>query len=141
MAKDIFDLGLSYTEKRERVRSHILATRAEPAPRETYRAELFRRVQNTRYGSNVSRLGVREIAADTNLSVGTITDALKGKATKVETLWKLSRYFGVPWFLLFDIDRRYLCQVTEDGTAVEYEVDSKFITPYPGDSVKGKVKA
>lgn len=135
MAKDIYDLGLSYSEKRERVREHIKAIRDEDFPKDLYRSDLFRRVQNTRYGSNVSKLGVREIAADTGLAVGTVTDALKGNASKVDTLWKLSRYFGVPWFLLFDVDGKYLCEVLEDGTGIKFvEADKPKGGTNPGKS-------
>lgn len=126
---DLNDGRLSYMEKRQRVRAHIDAARAESIPAELYRADLLRRVQNARYGSNVSKLGVREIAADCRLSVGSVTAALKGDAAKLETLWTLSRYFGVPWFLMFDVDRRYYCEVREDGTGIDFELIPDPATP------------
>lgn len=135
---DLNEGRLSYMEKRQRVRAHIDAMRDEETPSTLYRSDLLRRVQNARYGSNVSKLGVREIAGDTGLAVGTVTDALKGEATKIETLWTMSRYFGVPWFLMFDLERRYIFQVREDGTGID--IDGTQIPATP-DSASGSKRS
>lgn len=107
---------MHWSLKQQNVDQYVNEALSEQPPPFVYRYDLFRRVQNGRYGRNVSRLGVREIAADCKLSVRTVTEALKGNASKIETLWKLSKYFGVPWLLLFDIDRKLMSDIKDDGT-------------------------
>lgn len=129
MANDI-DLGMSWADRRKVQRKHLDAVRKEKAPAKLYNSRLFKIVQARRIGSNVTRLGVREIAADCRLAVGTVNDALNGNASKLETLWTLSRYFGVPWILLFDLEATIEFVVKDDGTGLE------IITPRPADAAR-----
>lgn len=114
----------------------------EPAPA-IYRADLLRIAkQKKQY-----RLGFRDIAAATNLSVGTVRDALDGTASKLEALWKLSRYFEIPWIALFDVDRKLRIELKTEPKDFEgmrfhsiyagFEivgVAPDFTTPFPASS-------
>jgi len=113
----------------------------EPAPA-IYRADLLRIAkQKKKY-----KLGFRDIAAATNLSVGTVRDALDGTASKLEALWKLSRYFEIPWIALFDVDRKLRVELKKDRDAEKSVFGSRyngfeiigvapdFTTPFPASS-------
>lgn len=67
-----------------------------------YRADILRLAKARKN----YRLGFRDIAAATSLSVNTVRDALDGNASKIEALWKLCRYFEIPWIALFDVDKK-----------------------------------
>jgi transcriptional regulator with XRE-family HTH domain len=91
-----------------------------------YRHKLLQQAKYDRYG-----LGLRDIARYTHLSVNSVSDALDGKATKIETLWKLCRFFEIPWIALFDLDRKLTVERKKNP---KYEPDvflsGKYTTGY-----------
>jgi transcriptional regulator with XRE-family HTH domain len=111
---DILDLGPNWSDRRKAQREHVAAVKKETPPTSFYNDRLFRLVQGHRIGDNVSRLGVRQISDETGLAVGTVNAAINGKATKIDTLWTLARYFDIPWILLFDLNASIPFEVKED---------------------------
>jgi transcriptional regulator with XRE-family HTH domain len=94
-------MAKSIADKQNELAARTAKMAEDDAPPFIYRNDLFRRAKSAR-----SWLGFREIAAATNLSANTVQQAFEGNASKLETLWKLSRYFGIPWIALFDLDRK-----------------------------------
>lgn len=91
---------------------------AEQAPPPLYRAEILRAAKRGRrdleslwpaapkdrrhpYG-----VEIRNLAEYTKLSSGTVQAALRGDASKIETIKVLADFFGIPWLMLFDVDKR-----------------------------------
>lgn len=115
---------MHHSSKRQAQQDHVQAFRNadkienEIGPPTLYRSELFRKMKNVRVGSNVGQLGDREIADGCRLSVGTVRAALQGSAVRIDTLWKMSRYFGIPWALVWDVDKRFTWEILEDGTGI-----------------------
>lgn len=110
---------MSYSERKKTQRERVEAAMSEPMPKRLYRVDLFTRAKNAMIGENVGQLGVRQIAQETKLSANIVQDALNGKATKIATLWKLAKYFGVDWLQLFDVDVRLSYEDREDPADVE----------------------
>jgi hypothetical protein len=77
----------------------VLKTVDRPAP-PLYRADLFKKAKAARYS-----IGYREIADLTRLSVNTVRDVVDGQASKIDSIYIVARFFGIPWLDLFDVDR------------------------------------
>jgi transcriptional regulator with XRE-family HTH domain len=93
-----------------------MKTQTDEAGPELYQARLFRIAKDRKK----YRLGFRDIAAEVGLSVTTVRDALAGNALKLDALWKLARYFDIPWLALFDIDRKLTVDLVKDPDADRY---------------------
>lgn len=90
----------------------------DQAPPPLYRAELLQAAKTSRtalehYWPDAPKdrphpfgIEIRNLAASTKLSSGTIQAALRGDASKIETLKVLADFFGIPWLMLFDVDRQ-----------------------------------
>lgn len=87
-----------------------MKNRTDDAAPALYQARLLRIAKDKKK----YRLGLRDIAADVGLSVTTVRDALAGNALKLDALWKLAKYFEIPWIALFDIDRKLTVGLVKD---------------------------
>lgn len=87
-----------------------MKTQTDDAAPALYQARLFRIAKEYKK----YKLGLRDIAADVGLSVTTVRDALAGNALKLDALWKLAKYFEIPWIALFDIDRKLAVDLVKD---------------------------
>lgn len=96
-------------------RSDRDAAEGVTGPPPMYRADLLRQARlgrrKTLTGSleNYGRgheIEFRTLADLTKLSVGTIRQALDGNAAKLDSLWILANFFGIPWLELFDVEKR-----------------------------------
>lgn len=73
-----------------------------------YRVGLLRHAKASagKYYSQGER--VQDIAAALKLSINTVSEALKGRAVRVDTLWKLCNYYKLDWTRLFDVTGRFM---------------------------------
>lgn len=106
-----------------------------------YRADLL----NAAKKAKGYKIGFRDIAAATGLSVSTVCSAFDGNASKLESLWKLCRFFNIPWIALFDVDKKLTVEIDRKArpgnslylAAHEYiglriaAVDPTIVTPKP----------
>jgi hypothetical protein len=105
-------------ESREAVGKYTAAVAREDVPPELYRADLFRKIKAQRYGERGS-LTLTEIAADCELSINTVKGILDGNGSKIESIFRIARYFGVPWLAVFDVGKRFTLGQRSDGTGFD----------------------
>lgn len=63
-----------------------------------YRADLLKQAKHKRGAS------YEQLADFTGLAKNTVRDAIEGRASKLDPLFILAKYFDVPWLRLFDVD-------------------------------------
>ena len=67
----------------------------------------------------------RNLADRTDLSVNTVRSVCDGTATKLDPIKRVADFFGVPWILLFDVDRR-LSWDPDEGLSLQFTGQRKF---------------
>ena len=93
-------LDMRYARDRQIAATRKLRQSPDEVAPIVYRADLLRVAKGKCYGT-----GFRDLAGYTGLSVNTIREAFDGNATKIGPLYRLAKWFDIPWVLMFDVDR------------------------------------